>query len=110
MKRSRIRPVRPTLRRGEPTPGEKAEARQLTRDRASGHCQLCEVCDGTAILPLNGPIGVRGELVHLKSKRRFGWFENPATGQRHLWGCHLCHRYVHAGRKPCPPKPKGETS
>lgn len=97
-----IRP-RKKLRRGEPTPEEKAAARIHCRERAHAMCELrCSPECRPGPLPLHGDLFTRGELSHLLSKRRFGWMENDK--QKHRWSCHWCHAYEHAGKKPCPPK------
>jgi len=95
-----------TPKRGKPTPEEKQAARIHCRNRARGRCEwrVSPACTGNAILPLDGPLGVRGELCHAKGKRRWGWMENEAVGQRHIWGCAACHRWIHNGGKPVPPK------
>jgi hypothetical protein len=106
-RKTRLRPFRPTLRRDEPTPAEKQAARILARERASGMCQIRESpqCTQDKVLPLNGPLLVRGHLHHVLSKRRFGWMESTETDQRHLFACPWCHGWLHNGGKPCPPKP-----
>lgn len=100
-----IRP-RPTLRHGEPTPAEKQAARQACFDKAHGLCHWCG-----RYVRLNGDEYTRGQLCHLKAKRRFGWMESEETGQKHLWGCPDrpgqvgCHSKSHnSGGKPCPAK------
>ena len=102
-----IRP-RKTLRRGEPTAAEKEESREFCYARTLGRCEMPFPHKCPVYVPLHGPEGVRGELAHLKAKRRFGWFESEETGQRHLWACSEGHRLQHAygwkGIKPCPPK------
>jgi hypothetical protein len=104
MKRTRIRAVRPTRRRGEPSEEEKQAAREFACNRAGARCEMpyhSPQCTG--IVPLEA-----GHLAHLKAKRRFGWRENEATGQRHLWTSPWCHYESHAygpsGLKPVPPK------
>jgi hypothetical protein len=96
LQRSMIRP-RSKLRRGEPSKEEKEDARLRCYGRALG---ICEACGRYA--PLNSDDDfVRGNLAHAKSKRRFGWYEDPATGQRHIWMHGECHMKSHnAGRKP----------
>jgi hypothetical protein len=85
-----IRP-RKTLRRGEPTPAEKQEARIRCCRRANATCEKCE-----RFVPLG-----MGHLHHEHSKRRFGWMESDH--QRHIWLCGDCHHDTH-NPKPCPPK------
>ena len=103
-----VRKRRPTLRRGEPTPEEKENARIICYSRAKGMCQMpfSHTCPG--YVPLNGDEWHRGQLAHLKAKRRFGWHEDESTGQRHLWSCPESHRLQHqfgwSGVKPCPKK------
>jgi hypothetical protein len=79
MKRSPIRAKRPGTRRGELTPAEKEAVRRMAYDRARGRCELDAHlhCCGGVVLPWGG-----GHLVHLRSKRRFGWGENNVA-----WGC-----------------------
>ena len=88
-----IRAMRPTLRRGEPTPAEKQQARIDCWTRAHGRCESC-----SAPTPLNF-----GHLHHEHSKRRFGWMESES--QRHIWLCPMCHHLTHQGGKPCPKRP-----
>lgn len=97
-----IRP-RKKLRRGEPTPEEKAAARIHCRERAHAMCESGESprCL-VGPLPLDGDVFTRGHLAHLHGKRRFGWMESDI--QKHRWFCYFCHSYEHAGKKPCPPK------
>jgi hypothetical protein len=92
-----IRRRRPTLRRGELAPSEKEAERNRVYDRCGGRCEL----RGTDGLPLDpghqdGPLRRDGatrwdhwNLVHLHSKRRFGWSE--AQGNILLGGCPACH-------------------
>jgi len=103
-----VRKRRLKLRRGEPTPEEKENARIICYSRAKGMCQMpfSHTCPG--YVPLNGDEWHRGQLAHLKAKRRFGWHEDESTGQRHLWSCPESHRLQHqfgwSGVKPCPKK------
>lgn len=94
-----IRPRR-TLRRGEPTPAEKQDARRKCRERARGMCELQSSpdCIPGKVWPLDGELLRRGELSHLKSHRRFGWMESDV--QKHRWSCPACHRWEHNGGKP----------
>jgi hypothetical protein len=87
----RSRPAKP--RRGEPTPKEKAAIRQAVYERAGGLCELRihDGCSKDRILPWAGDIFERAHLVHLHGKRRFGWREDPSTGQALLIGCYCCH-------------------
>lgn len=105
-----IRPRR-TLRRGEPSKAEKEQARIDCRKRAGACCEMLKItgsaspeCRGQRVLPLLGNLLVRGHLHHLLPKGVYGWRESEETGQRHIWACPPCHRYVHDGGKPCPPK------
>lgn len=107
-RRTPIRKRRLTLRRGEPTPAEKAAIRERVRDDAGGKCELRlhELCCGDRELPLEGSIYDRGHLVHPKSRRVHPWKQK---GMR--WGCYWCHlivlhTYGKDGKKPCPPKPR----
>lgn len=97
-----IRPRR-TLRRGEPSPVDKQEARVRCHERAQGICelQISPLCL-VGPLPLEGDLFQRMHLCHLHGKRRFGWFENDV--QRHLCGCFYCHQWQHCGGKPIPSK------
>jgi hypothetical protein len=103
MKRTRLNPVRSTLRRGEPSAAEKKELREFAFHRAGGVCQLQLVQECAGYAPLEGSEFVRGQLVHKLSKRRFGWRESEDTGQKHYWGCIWCHTFSH-NPKPCPKK------
>ena len=104
---ARVRKVRPTLRRGEPSNAEREAARVLCHDRAHGRCEMPFPHKCPMYVALDG--SGRGQLAHLKSKRRFGWQESAETGQKHLWACPEGHRLQHAygwtGEKPCPKKP-----
>lgn len=105
MKRSRIRSVRPTLRRGEPSPAEKQAARVIAYSRANGMCQLHLVAECWGYAPLDSYSGdpmTHGHLAHERSKRTYGWMESETN--RHYWSCPICHAFQHAGGKPCPPK------
>jgi hypothetical protein len=104
-----LRKVKPGLRRGEPTPAEKEAARLTCYARAQGFCQMEKHhprC--THYVPLNGNEFQRGQLAHLKAKRRFGWWESEETGQKWLWAspwCHgLSHQYGPSRTKPVPAK------
>ncbi len=105
-----VKKKRDKPRRGEPTNEEKQAARVICYSRANGLCQLHvnDQCLGYAPLNAQDDDEHQGQLCHLKSKRRFGWFESEQTGQRHLWGCVNCHRISHcygkSGIKPCPNK------
>lgn len=110
LKRVPVRKIRPTLRRGEPTKAEKEAARAVCFSRAKGMCQVSFTHRCPGFVPLQGDEFTRGQLAHLKSKRRFGWRESEETGQRHLWACpeghRLQHQYGHQGEKPVPKKDK----
>ena len=98
LKRTPLRPKRPTLRRGEPTSAEKAQARLECYQTAQGLCHWCR-----RFVPLSV-----GHLCHARAKRRFGWM--PSEQQAHWWGCGECHGKSHnAGGKPCPPKHQAPT-
>lgn len=77
-----IRP-RKTLRRNEPTPAEKQDARVVCCDRALGLCEYC-----MAWTPVEW-----GHLHHEHGKRRYGWMESEL--QRHVWLCAKCHHDTH---------------
>lgn len=91
MKRSRINPVRKTLRRGEPSKAEKEATRILVRARANGICeaQVHTQCSGQHILPLDGDLWHRGHLCHGRGKARWGWRESAE--QWLTWQCPACH-------------------
>lgn len=91
MKRSRINPVRKTLRRGEPSAAEKQATRIAVRERAHGICeaQVHPECSGQRILPLDGDLWNRGHLAHGRGKARFGWRESDQ--QWLTWQCAKCH-------------------
>lgn len=78
-------------RRGEPTSEEKGITRLAVYERAHGKCELRlhKDCSRDRILPFEGDVFTRAHLVHLLSKRRFGWREG--NGQAHLLGCPNCH-------------------
>jgi hypothetical protein len=92
-----VRKRRLKLRRGEPTPEEKENARTICYARAKGMCQLRNGPHCLGYAPLNAldGHGHQGQLCHLRGKRRFGWAESEETGQKHLWGCWRCHQYEH---------------
>lgn len=95
LRKTRIKPRRSTLRRGEPTKAEKEAARVHCWFRAHGCCEECG-----KITPLE-----IGHLHHEHSKRRFGWMESES--QRHVWLCQEDHAKIHnAGGHPCPRRPK----
>lgn len=91
-----IRP-RPNLRRGELTPDQKEAERNRVYARCGGQCELRDESgqplhrDHTrGILPPSGDDPrYHWHLVHLHSKRRFGWTE--AAGNTLLGGCYACH-------------------
>lgn len=103
MRRTALRRVRETLRKGTPTQAEKEAARALCCERALSRCQMPFPHPCPGIVPLE-----LGQLAHFKGKRRFGWFESEATGQKHVWSCATGHKLQHdygwAGVKPCPSK------
>ena len=85
--RKPIRKRRPGTRRGELTAAEKEAVRRMAYNRAWGCCELH--IDGTCAkgpLPWDGPLRVRGHLVHLRNRRMWGWGE-----QNVCWGCARCH-------------------
>lgn len=88
-----VRKKRPTLRRGEPTKEEKEAIRLAVYERCGGKCELHldKDCSGDSVLPFAGSVFERWHLVHRRAKRRFGWREDPATGQKHFGGCYSCH-------------------
>lgn len=87
---------RPGVRRGQPTKAEKAAERSRVYERSGGRCELRDEQglplhpdhrDG--VLPADGSVFERWHLVHLHSKRRFGWTEQ--SGNVLLGGCFSCH-------------------
>lgn len=105
MKRSRINPVRKTLRRNEPTPAEKQQARIHCYERAGGMCELQLVSECWGFAQLDGDPGdpmTHGHLSHERSKRVHGWMESATN--KHRWSCPVCHDFEHNGGKPCPKK------
>jgi hypothetical protein len=108
MKRSRINPVRKTLRRGEPSKAEKESTRIAVRARAHGICEAQHhpECSGQRILPLDGDLWHRGHLAHGRAKARFGWNENEEqflTWQ--CWRCHLISEHTKGLKLPRPERP-----
>jgi hypothetical protein len=84
---------RPGTRCGEPSNEEKGVLRHFIYELSGGRCELNRPGCQTGVLPEDGPLGQRWELVHRRAKRRFGW---PIDGEfRMLGGCHSCHSYVH---------------
>lgn len=76
-------------RRGEPTSEEKAAIRRQKYAETGGRCLLrLHSRHIKGVLPFDGSVFERWHLVHMKSKRRFGWTEPPnkLTG-----GCYWCH-------------------
>jgi hypothetical protein len=96
MKRTPVRKIRPTLRRGELTPMEKTALRLTVFERAQGVCEL----------GFKGCFGLvgwdYGHLVHMRAKRRFGFL--PSKDQQVVWGCANCHLIGLHNPKPCPKK------
>ena len=91
------RKKRPGVRRGEPTNAEKEAERDHVYERCGGRCELRDE-DGhplhpdhwAGVLPKDGVTPWdHWHLVHLHSKRRFGWTE--AQGNTLLGGCPACH-------------------
>ena len=106
-----IKKKRNKPRRGEPTNEEKKIERDRVYERCGGQCELRGE-DGKPLHPdhVSGVLPKQGitpwdhwHLVHLHSKRRFGWTE--AQGNTLLGGCPACHlEGMHRlGLKPKPP-------
>jgi hypothetical protein len=84
-------------RRGQPTKAEKEAERDRVYLRCGGQCELRgEDGQSLSLFHWNGIIPKNGEtpwdhwhLVHLHSKRRFGWTEEQ--GNTLLGGCPACH-------------------
>ena len=94
--RTPIRKRRPGLRRGQPTPAEKAAIREMAYERAGGLCELVQGC-GRGILPPEGDLFFKAHLVHLRGKRVHGWgSENVAIG------CFEHHMASHNGKLTLP--------
>jgi len=95
--RKAIPRVRSKPRRGQPTKAEKEAERDRVYARCGGQCELRDESgqplhrDHTrGILPPSGDDPrYHWHLVHLHSKRRFGWTE--AAGNTLLGGCYACH-------------------
>lgn len=87
MKRSPIRKKRSKPRRGEPSPAEKKQIRDRVYEETGGMCEL-RLMPGClrGPLPKEGHERARWHLVHLHSKRRFGWGRTNLCG-----GCAVCH-------------------
>jgi hypothetical protein len=82
-------------RRGQPTRQEKAQIRLQVYQRSGGRCDLkLDGCAG-GVLPFEGSPFDRWHLVHLRSKRRFGWTEPP---NKLCGGCFHCHIEMRHGR------------
>jgi hypothetical protein len=101
-----IRP-RSKPRRGQPTAEEKVVERQRVYDRCGGQCELRDENGEPlheqhqrGILPWSGDPLWSWHLVHVHSKRRFGWRESD--GNVLLGGCFPCHILgIHQqGKKP----------
>lgn len=110
LRSSRIRAVRPTPRRGQPTKKQKDELRLMVYGKTGGRCMLqrSPLCI-RGVLPFTGPEPFdHWHLVHIQAKRVHGWAPENLTGG--CWHCHLVvlHSYGKDGQKPCPPKPKPE--
>ena len=91
------RKKRPGVRRGELTNAEKEAERDRVYGRCGGRCELRDA-EGNplhpdhwaGVLPKDGVTPWdHWHLVHLHSKRRFGWTE--AQGNTLLGGCPACH-------------------
>ncbi len=78
-------------RRGEPTKEEKGAIRKAVYERCGGRCELHLVpdCIGGVLPPEGQTPWDHWHLVHLHSKRRFGWTEE--SGNKLLGGCWKCH-------------------
>ena len=85
------RKKRPGVRRGQPGPAEKEIERNRIYERCGGICELNLVPEcWKGVLPKDGSTPWdHWHLVHLHSKRRFGWTE--ASGNTLLGGCPACH-------------------
>ena len=99
--RPNIRRKRLGTRRGQATPSEVKAVREAVYARAGGRCELDVASDCIrGVLPFDGPTELdHGHLVHLKAKRRHG-----TNAEICVWGCWKCHKWLHAGGKPCPKK------
>lgn len=92
-----VRKRRATPRRGEPTAEEKDTERRRVYARCAGRCELrgedgkpLHIDHVHGLLPSDGQTPWdHWHLVHLHSKRRFGWTE--AQGNTLLGGCPPCH-------------------
>jgi hypothetical protein len=95
-----IRRKRATPRSTDIPKAEKEACRLMAYDRARGICEIRgdqECQSGVPAmfrLPFDGPLRVRGHLVHLRNKRMWGW-----GAENVCWGCAHCHLdLVHWGR------------
>jgi hypothetical protein len=88
-----IRKKRPGTRRGQPTKAEKHELREFIYELSGGRCEIrLPGCKGT-VLPKDGDVRYRWHLVHVRSKRVYGW---PTEGAyRMRGGCFACHQELH---------------
>jgi len=86
-----IKKRRTKPRRGEPTKAEKEAERDRIYDRCRGTCELNLMPNcWKGVIPKTGETPWdHWHLVHLHSKRRFGWTE--AQGNTLLGGCPECH-------------------
>lgn len=97
IKRSPIRKVRTKPRRGQPTKAEKAAIREQVYLESGGRCELnispeCIV----GVLPKEGSSPWdHWHLVHIKSKRVYGWSRDNLCGG--CWKCHLIGLHVEGG-------------
>jgi hypothetical protein len=101
-RKTRIKPVRSALRRGELSKAEKTSVRRQVYERAGGLCEVklhskCirVVLDWDGDTPWN-----HGHLVHRKSKGSGGKW----TLDNLLWGCPNCHLISLHNPKPVPSK------
>lgn len=81
------RKKRPGVRKGQPTNEEKAAIRRQVYEEAGGRCELHLMPNCMrGVLPFDGGVRERWHLVHIRSKRRFGWARENLCG-----GCPVCH-------------------
>jgi hypothetical protein len=107
VRKTRLRPVRSTPRRNEPSPAMIACLRAEVYQRAGGRCELrlSPSCIQGVLPYTSDSMFTHGHLVHLHARRRFGWDLDNLR-----WGCWQCHLIeLHQGGKPCPKKPPMES-
>ncbi len=86
--RTPVKKGRTKVRRGQPTKAEKTAIRAQVYAETGGRCEIQKhpQCTPGRVWPSEGDVMERWHLVHLKSKRVYGWSRDNLCG-----GCPYCH-------------------